>query len=170
MDKKVRNINAFLTLMSSKATKMAEIDLLEHLILENTPNKWIQEYDFKGINEDSKWSEVVDFLLTCEEHFPSNSGRNGNPRDNKIKRDNIHPKDNGTLRNNRNSKDNRNHRGTRTGGGYGNDDSALKKPCKLPNHEKHKWNSCFNNPKSSKFKGTALTPRDFDSELKENLR
>ena len=67
------------------------------------------------MNEDSKWSEVVNFLLTCEEHFPSNSDRNGNPRNNR------------NLRDNRNPKDNRNPRGTRTGGYSGNNASPLKK-------------------------------------------
>ena len=157
--KKVRNINAFLPLMSSKAAKMTDNELLEHVILENIPNKWIQECDLKGIDEDSKWSEVVDFLLTCEENFPSNSDRHGT-RDNRHQRDNRNPKDNS------NSNNNRNQRGTRTSGKSGNSSSTLKNPCKLPNHEKHEWSSCFNNPNSTKFKGTALTPKDFDSDGK----
>ena len=124
--KKVRNINAFLPLMSSKAAKMTDIELLEHVILENIPNKWIQECDLKGIDEDSKWSEVVDFLLTCEEHFPSNIDRHGLTRDNIHQRDNKNPKDNSTPRNHRNSKDNRNLRGTRSSGNSGNNTNILK--------------------------------------------
>ena len=40
--KKIRNINAFLPSISSKAIKMIDNDMLEHVILENIPNKWIQ--------------------------------------------------------------------------------------------------------------------------------
>ena len=69
--------------------------------------------------------------------------------------------------NHRNPMDNRNLRGTRSSRNSDNNTNTLKNPCKPPNYEKHEWSSCFNNPNSTNFKGTALTPRDFDSDVKK---
>ena len=63
--KKVRNINTFLKLMNPNMVKLTNTELLEHIILENIPTRWKAECDFKGIDEDSKWSKVQTFLFTC---------------------------------------------------------------------------------------------------------
>ena len=67
--KKNRIINTFLELMNPKAVILTATELLEHVILVNIPTRWKQEYNFRGIDEDSNWSEVQTFLLTCEERI-----------------------------------------------------------------------------------------------------
>ena len=49
--------------------------------------------------------------------------------------------------------------------GKGPTSRVPKNPCKLPGHSVHDWKDCFNNPiKSDKFRGTALTLKDFDKD------
>ena len=93
--KKVRNINTFITLVSSKASKLDDdSELLEYVISEDIQNRWKQEYDLKGMGEDLKWKDIQTLLLTYEEYFSSNSDKNSER----------------SLRDNRNSKG-KNHNG-----------------------------------------------------------
>ena len=50
--------------MSSKVVKLSDTELLEYDILKYIPSRWKQECDFKGIDEDSKWSEAQVFYLS----------------------------------------------------------------------------------------------------------
>ena len=120
--KKVRNINTFITLVSSKASKLDDdSELLEYVISEHIQNRWKQEYDLKGMGEDLKWKDIQTLLLTYEEHFSSNSDKNSER----------------SLRDNRNSKG-KNHNGNLMTG-WDKDKQGtgkLKKSYKIHNNEK----------------------------------
>ena len=142
--KKVRTINTFLKLMSSKSGEM---------------NRHRSPGIYYSRRHPNSLGKV--FLLTCEEHFSSTSDRYPKPERNS--------RDAMTTRHNMNTGDSRNSLDIRNPRGSNRSENSrkcrqLKNPCKLPNYD---WSSCFNNYNSDKFKGTTLTPKDFGSDGKK---
>ena len=143
--KRVRTLNSYLPLLKAGEKRLTEEYLLEEVILENIPARWQRECDLRDIDDSNNWSEVEAFLIKCEEQL----GENQSHQSDKDQR--TQPRTNSKSTQGK-------------GKGKDNDKRDLENPCKLPNHEHHEWKDCFNNPRSDNFKGTAKTPKDFNSD------
>lgn len=88
------------------------------------------------------------FLIQCKEHIGENQSHQ--PDRNPRTHPSLDPRP--TTQENGRGKD------------KDNDKKKIKSPYKLPNYQHHEWKDCFNNPHSDNFKGTAKSPKEFNTE------
>ena len=138
----------YLPLLKVGEIKLTEEYFLEEIILENISVRWQKECDLKGIDETNNWAEVQAFLIKREEHLGEIQAHltDRNPR------------------NSSNPNSRAQTQGNEQGKGKDNNKKKIANPCKLPNHQHHEWKDSFNNLRSTNFKGTAKTPKDFNND------
>ena len=123
--KSVRSLNSYLPLLKAGEKRFTEEYLLGKVIVKNIPARWQRECDIRDIDESNNWSEVQAFLIKCEEHL----GENQSHQPDRNSRTQPRPDSRTSTQGNGRGKD------------KDNDKKNLKNPCKLPNHEHHKWKS-----------------------------